>query len=55
MQYSDGVYLSKFAVDPDLEYIGDDLIDDGSFLEAPFINKLGGELAPDSDMDLNFD
>lgn len=55
MQYSDSVYLSKFAVDADLEYTGDDLIDDGSFLEAPYINRLDGELSPDLDMDLNFD
>ena len=55
MQYSDSVYLSKFSVDPDLEYTGDDLIDDCSYLEAPFITKLVGESSPDSDMDLNFD
>ena len=35
MEYSDSVYLSKFAIDPDLEYVADDLMEDFNLIETP--------------------
>lgn len=49
MKYSDSLYLSRFSVDPDLEYVGDDIIEDLNSFEAPLIEKRDTEIYPDLD------
>ena len=51
MQYSDSLYLSRFAVDPDLESFGLDNMEDFNFSEAPIIEKFDTELFPDTDIE----
>ena len=51
MKYSDSLYLSRFAVDPELEYVGDDILEDFNSFEAAYLENLDNEIYPDSEID----
>lgn len=53
MQYSDSVYLSRFAVDPDSEYLGDDVTEDFTFFEAPSKGKREDDIPLDFNADID--
>ena len=55
MQYSDSVYLSRFAVDPDSEYLGDDVTEDFTLFEAPSMGKLKNDIPLDINADIDVD
>ena len=51
MDYSDNIYFSKFAVDPDADAIDHVWLEDMNLLGAPLVEQLGDELLTDLDYD----
>jgi len=47
MDYSDGIYFSRFAVDPESEFVDPGLLEDGQFIESHRFDPMTDELVTD--------
>ena len=47
MDYSDGIYFSRFAVDPESDFFETGLSEDVQLFESPLFDPLGAELLTD--------